>query len=87
MFDFNDSLNDVVPVSPISLPAHENRNEKSELLIDVFYVFSFFCLLPLRLSFMIVVFDFNGSLSTVIPFSPITVSIKQISETTPQKHQ
>ena len=42
-FDFNESLNDVVPVSPISLPVDVKRNEKSELFMDVICVSSFFC--------------------------------------------
>ena len=44
VFDFNDSLNDVAPVSPIQLPFDVNRNEKSELLMDVFCVSSFCCI-------------------------------------------
>ena len=44
VFDFNVSLNDVAPVSPMLLSVDEKRNEKSELLMDVFCVFSFFCL-------------------------------------------
>ena len=44
VFDFNASLNDVAPVSPISLSVDVNRNEKSELLMNVFCVSSFFCL-------------------------------------------
>ena len=36
VFDFNDSLNDAVPVSPILLSVDVKRNEKSELLMDVF---------------------------------------------------
>ena len=44
MFDFNDSLNDVAPVSLILLPVDVMRMEKSELLMDVFCVSSFFCL-------------------------------------------
>ena len=35
VFDFNDSLNDVVPVSPILLTVDVKRNEKSGLLMDV----------------------------------------------------
>ena len=38
MFDFNDSTNDVAPVSPILFPVYEKRKEKSELLMDVFCV-------------------------------------------------
>ena len=38
------SLNDAVPVSLILLTVGVKRNEKSELLMDVFGVFSFFCI-------------------------------------------
>ena len=44
VFDFNDSLNDVVPVSPMLASVVEKRKEKSDLLMDVFCVSSFFCL-------------------------------------------
>ena len=43
-FDFNASLNDVAPVSPISFPVDEKRNEKSELLMDVICASFFFCI-------------------------------------------
>ena len=43
MFDFNASLNDVAPVSPILLPVEVLRKEKSESLMDVFCVSSFSC--------------------------------------------
>ena len=33
MFDFNDSLNDVAPLSPILLPVDVKRNEK-EWIVD-----------------------------------------------------
>ena len=46
VFDFNASLNDVAPVSPISLSVDVKRKEESELLMDVFCVSSFFCLHP-----------------------------------------
>ena len=39
VFDFNASLNDVAPVSPILFPVGVKRMEKSDLLIDVFCVF------------------------------------------------
>ena len=38
MFDFSASLNDVVPVFPMLLSIVVKRKEKSELLVDVFYV-------------------------------------------------
>ena len=45
VFDFNDSLNDVAPVYPISFSVDVKRKkEKSEFLMDVFCVSSFFCL-------------------------------------------
>ena len=44
MFDFNASLNDVAPVSPMLLPVNVKRKEKSELLMDAICLSSFFCL-------------------------------------------
>ena len=44
VFDFNDSLNDVAPAFPMLFPDDVKRMEKSELLMDVFCVPSFFCL-------------------------------------------
>ncbi len=44
VFDFNASLNDFVPVSPMPLPIDTMRMENSGLLMDVFCVSSFFCL-------------------------------------------
>ena len=44
VFDFNASLSDAAPVSPMLLSVDMKRKEKSELLIDVFWVPSFFCL-------------------------------------------
>ena len=43
-FDFNDSLNDVAPVSPILLSVDEKRNEKERIVdgchLCVFFVFT-----------------------------------------------
>ena len=44
VFDFNDSLNDTGPLSPILLPVDEKRNEKSNLLMNVSCVI--FCIDP-----------------------------------------
>ena len=44
VFDFSPSLNDVAPVSPIMLTVDAKMNEKSELLMEVFCLSSFFCL-------------------------------------------
>ena len=43
VFDFNDSLNDVVPVSPILFPVNVERKEKSDLLMSAICVSSFCC--------------------------------------------
>ena len=43
VFDFNNSLNDAAPVSPILLSVCVKIKGKSELLMDVFCVY-FFCL-------------------------------------------
>ena len=43
VFDFSASLNDVIPVSPMLFTVGMKRKEKSELLMDVFCVSSFFC--------------------------------------------
>ena len=52
--------------------------KKSELLMDVIYVF-FLLFSPHRLSFMSVIFDFNDLPSDVAPVSPIlfTVYVKR----------
>ena len=41
VFDFNASLNDLAPVSPIPFPVDAKRKGKSELLMDAFCVSSF----------------------------------------------
>ena len=75
VFDFNASLNDVAPVSPISLSVDAMRMEKSGLLIDAFCVSSFFLSSQSRLSLVSVVFDFNASPSDVTSVSPIQFSV------------
>ena len=42
VFDFNESLNDVAPVSPMSLPVDLIRMEKRGLLADAIFT-CFFC--------------------------------------------
>ena len=75
MFDFNASLNDFAPVSPMLLSVNVMRNEKSELLMDALCVF--FLLSSLyRLSSVSVVFDFNASLSDFAPVSPILLTVE-----------
>ena len=74
MFDFNASLNDDAPVSPISLSVDLMRMEESGLLIDSIYVL-FLLYSRLRLSFASVVFDFNASLNDAAPVSPILLPV------------
>ena len=68
VFDFNDSLNDVIPVSPILLPFDEKRKKRGELLMDAICVF-FLLSSRFRLKFVSVVFDFNASLNDAAPSS------------------
>ena len=70
VFDFNASLNDVAPVSPILFPVGLMRMEKSGLLMDAICVLLLLSS-QLRRSFVSVVFDFNASLNDVAPVSPI----------------
>ena len=74
VFDFNDSLNDVAPVSPMEFPVVK-RKGKSELLMYAFYVSSFLLSSQLRLSAVSVVFDFNASLNDAAPVSPIKFTV------------
>ena len=75
VFDFNASLNDAAPVSPIRSPVYARRKGKSELLIDAFCVSSFFLSSLFRLSFVSVVFVFSASLNDVAPMSPMSLSV------------
>ena len=74
VFDFNASLNDVTPVSPMMLPVDLIKMEKSGLLVDVVCVMFLLCS-HLRLSLVSVVFDFNASLNDVAPVSPIQLPV------------
>ena len=67
-FNFNASLNDVAPVSPISLPVDLMKMKKSELLMGA--ICTFLLSSQLRLSFVSALFDFSASLSDVAPISP-----------------
>ena len=77
VFDFNASLNDVTPVSPMMLPVDLIKMEKSGLLVDVICVMFLLCS-HLRLSLVSVVFDFNASLNDVAPVSPIQLPVDLI---------
>ena len=79
VFDFNDSLSDVAPLSPILFTVDVKRRGK-EWFVDGHHLCVFFLLSShSRLSFVSVVFDFNNSLSDVAPVSPIlfTVDVKR----------
>ena len=74
VFDFNASLNDFAPVSPILLPVDLMRMEKSGLLMDAICVL--FLLFSLsKQSFMSVVFVFSASLNDVAPLSPMLLPV------------
>ena len=74
VFDFNASINDFIPDSPMLLPVDLMRMKKSVLLMDVICVL-FLLHSPLRSSSVSVVFDFNASLSDVIPASPMLFTV------------
>ena len=74
VFDFNDSLNDVAPVSPILLPVDKKRNEEriaDGCLLCVFFLLSS----QFRSTSMSVVFDFNDSLNDVAPVFPMSFPV------------
>ena len=75
VFDFNDSLNDITPTSPILLSVHAKRKIKKRI-VDGCHLYVFFLLpLPLRMSSVNVVFDFSDSLNDAAPLSPIQLSV------------
>ena len=59
VFDFNASLNEFAPVSPILFPVDLMKMEKSGLLMDAVCVLFLLSSQP-RSSFVSVVFDFNA---------------------------
>ena len=77
VFGFNASLNDVAPVSPMSLSVDLLRMEKSDLLMDAICVICVLFLLYslLRLSFVSVFSVFSTSLKDVAPVSPIVFPV------------
>ena len=74
LFDFNASLNDSAPVSPISLPVDLMRIEKEWVVIDDICVLLLLSSLS-RLSFVSVLFDFNASLNDFAPVSSMLLSV------------
>ena len=77
VFDFNASLNDVAPVSPMLFPVDVMRDEKSELLMGAICVFVFPFVLQLRSSFVRDEFDFKASLKALNSMSLIPCPICQ----------
>ena len=77
VFDFNASLSDVAPVSPISFTVDFMRIEKIELLMDTICVL-FPLSSPHSWSDLSVVFDFSASLSAVAPLSLISLPVDDI---------
>ena len=74
VFDFNASLNDVAPLSPMLFPVCLMRTEKRRLLMDAICVL-FLLSSQLRLSSVSVVFDINASPNDVAPLSPISLPV------------
>ena len=70
VFDFNASLNDFAPASPIMLSVDLMRIEESVLLMDAICVL-FLLSSQLGSSSVSAVFDFNTSLNDVAPASPM----------------
>ena len=75
VFNFNASLNDVAPEFPMLLSVVVMIKEKSDLLMDVFFVSFFLLSRQLRSSAVSVVFEFSASLSDAAPVSPMSLSV------------
>ena len=74
VFDFNASLNDIVPAIPMLLSVDLMRMKESGLLMDVICVLFLSC--PhLRSSSVSVLFDFSASPNDVAPLSPMLLSV------------
>ena len=73
VFDFNASLIDVAPVSPMLLSVDLIKIE--EWIADRCHLCVVSLCSLLRLSPVSVVFDFNASLNDVAPLSPILLSV------------
>ena len=74
VFDFNASLKDFAPVSPMLFPVDLMRMEKSGLLMNAVCVLFLLSSL-IRLSSVSVMFDFNASHNDVAPLFPISFPI------------
>ncbi len=74
MFDFNTSLSDVAPGSPMLFPVDWIRIEKSGLLMDDICVLFLLNSQP-RWSSVSVAFDLSASLNDTAPVSPTLFSV------------
>ena len=70
LFDFNASLINAAPASPMLLSVDFMEIEKSKIIDGCYFVLSLLYP-PCRLSVASVVFDFNASLNDVTPLSPM----------------
>ena len=77
VFDFNASLIDAAPLSPMLLSVDFIKKEMSGLLMDAICVL-FLLSSHFRLSSVSVVFDFNAPLNDVAPVSPILFPVDLI---------
>ena len=77
VLNFNASLSDVAPFSPISLSVGLMKMGNNGLFMDTICVLFLFSS-PSRLSFLSVVFDFNISLIDFIPLSSILFPVDLI---------
>ena len=73
VFDFNASLNDVAPLSPISLAVDLMRMK--ELIVNGCLLCCFFVNSLYRSRTVSVVFDFNASLNDAAPVSPMLLPV------------
>ena len=79
VFDFNASLNDAFPVSPMLLTVDFMKMEKNGVIVDTICVLYLLCS-QFRLSLVSVVFDFNASLNDVAPVSPMLFAVDLMEE-------
>ena len=79
VFDFNASLNDVAPMSPILSSVDLIRMEERVYCGWMQFVLSLLFSLH-RSSSVSVVFDFNASLNGVVPVSPMLLPVDVIQQ-------
>ena len=75
VFDFNASLNDVAPLSPILLSVYLMRMKK----VNQWWTSFMCCFSPIKSSLVSVVLIFNASLNDVAPVSPMKLTVKNMN--------